>query len=41
LAAVAAVGLVLFMVAMPETRTEQPTQLDGAAIAGARRVAAE
>jgi predicted MFS family arabinose efflux permease len=41
LAAVAAVGLVVFIVAMPETRTEQPAQRDGAAIAAARRVAAE
>jgi MFS family permease len=41
LAAVAAVGLVVFMVAMPETRTEQPAQRDGAAPAAPRRIAAE
>jgi MFS family permease len=40
LAAIAAVGCVVFMVAMPETRTEQLAQLDGAAMVAARRVAA-
>ena len=41
LAAVAAVGFVVFMVAMPETRTTRPAQLDGAASAAPRRIAAE
>ena len=35
LAAVATVGLVVFMVAMPETRTDQPAQRDGVAVAAA------
>ena len=42
LAAVAAVGLVVFMVAMPETRTrDEPVQADGAAAAAPRPMAAE
>ena len=41
LAAVAAVGCIVFMVAMPETRTHQPAQLGGADSVAARRVAAE
>jgi MFS family permease len=42
LAAVAAVGFVVFIVAMPETQAqEEPAQLEGAALAAARRVEAE
>ncbi len=40
LAAVATAGFVVFMVAMPETRTEQPAQLDRATAAPLRRRAA-